>query len=175
MPTPDTTDDDGNDVYIPKTGGGAGFFIVVEAKPGGSLREPGSSLSPPLDLQIEANKNLGLGTTLICDSGSFGPGITPTPGGGVPGVPTPSFEPTPFISDALADFTCRFSDTTTSPCTIVNEIPGLYRSESTKQFCTTLPVRDEMHFPTGDTLLTMRWRDVAGNFSNTQRFVIRVQ
>jgi hypothetical protein len=108
---PATTDAQGNPVYaIPY---GSQFFIVVEAKAGTSRLPPGtilsnSDLSDPSarpDLQIIADRDLGNGSTLVCDAG-------PAPRiGGVPGINPPTFDITSQkVADALNDFACRFAD-----------------------------------------------------------------
>jgi len=177
---PTTTDDAGRPVYVRPTG--TQFFIVVEAKAGSSGAAPGISSLPNAsgrpDLQIEANQDLGNGSTLVCDTA--GPGATATPGG-VPGIPTPSYDNTTFITNALVDFGCRFENHSIgNQCTI--DASGNFAFASHEdpillsQFCTVFPVGSELRFHTGDTLLTVRWRDTAipPNLSDPRSIVVRV-
>ena len=179
---PATTDEMGNPVYTRAVG--AGFFIYVEAKAGTSGSPPGtfsikSDLMNPAvwpDLQMQANKDLGNGSTTVCDSA--GPGVTQTPGG-VPGVPTPNFDPqSQQIANALNDLGCRFDlhnggDACTKP-NPVTEAPGFVGGDSTIQFCTAFTVGTEWRFHSGDTMLTVQWRDGIGNIGNQAHLVIRV-
>lgn len=173
-----TTDDAlGNPVYV-RTGG-AGFFLVVEVKPGKSGRPPGNTTSNgdsknPPDLQIEAANNLGNGSTAICDVGP----APNQPLGGVPGINPPSFD---FSSEqvvaALNDLGCRFDvHTSDFPCTLSDRgNPSfVHPGSSTLQYCTTSVLGNELHFPPGDTLVTVQVRDDRGNIGFPQRLVIRV-
>jgi len=165
-----TTDDFGNPVYERDTG--AGFFLVVEAKAGKSGRPPGSTTSnadgqTPPDLQIEATNNLGVGSSLICTK----------PLGGVPGINPPSFDfSSSQVVEALNDFGCRFDvHNTQFPCTNnANGNPAFVKSNSDVQYCTMSVLGNELHFPHGDTLVTVQVRDTGGNIGFPQRLVIRV-
>jgi hypothetical protein len=182
VPTPSGRDAQGNPVYNSIAGGG--FFIVVEARAGSSNSPPGtksfnSNLNDPAarpDLQIEANRNLGEGSPEVCDEA--GPQATQTPGG-VPAVPTPNFDPqSQQIANALNDLACRFDvHTALDPCTKPNpitEAPAFKNPDSTVQFCTTSVVSTDWRFHSGDTLLTVQWRDQTGNIGNPARMVVRV-
>jgi hypothetical protein len=169
-------DPQGNPVYSPPAGG-AQFFIVVEAKPGSSGASPGvkqvgaDAASRP-DLQILANRDLGNGSAAVCDVG-------PTPDfpiGGVPGFNPPNFDdPSQSVTDALNDFGCRFDNNTFLPCTLnANDIYAFVAPGTTTQFCTRTVVGHEMQFPSGDTLLTVRWRDTSGNIGLPARLVVHV-
>src|SRR5262249_38491699 len=116
---PTTTDAHGNPIYALDYG--AGFFIVIEAKPGTSGRNPGvtTSDSDPNDpgarpdLQIMPNRDLGNGSPQVCDAGPA------PPIGGVPGIDPPTFDITSQkVADVLNDFACRFADQTLAPCTL---------------------------------------------------------
>jgi hypothetical protein len=174
---PATSDTQGNPVdVIPE---GSQFFIVVEAKAGTSRRPPGTTLknsdpndpSARPDLQIIANRDLGNGSTLVCDAG---PGH---PIGGVPGINPPTFDITSQqVADALNDFACRFADQTTAPCTLTaSENYAFVAADTSTQFCSAFVVGLEMLFPSGDTLLTVQWRDAADNIGLPRRLVVRVQ
>lgn len=180
MLQPIGTDAQGNPIYVRPFG--AGFFIVVEGKPGSSGASLGTitintSPSDPSarpDIQIEANRNLGNGSGLVCDSGP-----PPAPFGGVPGINPPNFDPTSqTIADALNDFGCRFDvHDKTAPCTVnVNDIPGFVASDSTQQFCTARVIDSALQFAQGDTLLTVQLRDkgLPPNIGNQQQLVVRV-
>ncbi len=176
-PTPSALDAHGNPIYDPPFG--AGFFIVVEAVSGSSGQPLGTSnansdVNSPPDLQIEANKDLGNGSAAICDAP--GPNATQTPGG-VPGIPTPNFDQqSQQIANTLNDFGCRFSLRSPSDaCTKdpVTETPGFVNSGSSSQFCTAGAVGHELEF-SGDTLLTVRWRDMAGNLGNPASIVVHL-
>ena len=174
---PSTADDFGNPVYVRVSG--AGFFFVVEVRPGKSGRAPGGITSngddkTPPDLQIEATNDLGDGSSLICDIGPE-PNL---PLGGVPGINPPSFDfSSPQVVAALNDFGCRFDTHTDQfPCTLS---PGgnpsfVHPGTSTLQYCTMSVLGNELHFPRGDTLVSAQVRDSGGNIGFPQHLVIRV-
>jgi len=150
--------------------------IVVEGAPGmsgfgvGSSLKPGGSDNRP-DLQIEATENMGNGSAAVCDIGAPMAG-----GGGIPGIPMPSFEPgNPVITDALNDFACRFMQFTPgSPCTYV-DVSGdakLITPNATIQFCDFIAATAA--FPTGDTVVSAQLRDTDGNVGPTAQMVVRV-
>jgi Dockerin type I domain len=174
--SPNTQDDFGNPVYIRPSG--AGFFIIVEVRPGKSGRPPGSATSngdptSPPDLQIEATNDLGNGSTAVCDVGGGD-----QPRGGVPGINPPSFDfSSPEVVAALNDFGCRFDTHNDQfPCT--NSDKGnpsfVHPGQSSLQYCTMSVLGNELDFPRGDTLLTVQVRDSGGNIGFPQRLVIRV-
>jgi len=173
-------DPQGIPIYSPLYG--AGFIIVVEAKPGRSGASPGtkslnSDPSDPTarpDIQIEANRNLGNGSAAVCDIGPL-----PNPLGGIPGFDPPSFDPTSqMVADALNDFGCRFAAHTASdPCTLSDSgNPKLVAPDTAVQFCSASVVGHESEFQQGDTLLTVQWRDNAAvpNLSLPSRIIVRV-
>ena len=165
-----------------------GFSLVVEGRPGGSHTDigantfnwdPGDPRVLP-DLLIEASQALGNGSAAVCDDSA------PT-FGGVPGIDPPDFSKTQEISNAINDFACRFKDGMGNPsgrvnqdaCTLIN---GLYhfvnepgtgvQFPSTIQFCGR--ISGPIAFPPGDTLVTARIRDLAGNVSLPKQLIIRV-
>jgi len=159
-------------VYIRLSG--AGFFIVIESKPGSSRSSPAA---PPFlgdvpDVQIEANRNLGDGSAAVCDIGP----APQQPLGGIPGIDPPSFDTSSsMIVDALNDFGCRLADNTVDHCTVNSgDNFAFVKSDSTIQVCTAGVVGSEIEFQQGDTLLTVQWRDRNGNVGFPQRLVIRV-
>jgi len=160
---------------------GAGFIIVVEAKPGSSGKSPGissfnSNPNDPRarpDLQLEADRDLGVPTQAVCDKGP----APAFPLGGVPAIDPPSFDLTSqSVADALNDLACRFdSHTGADPCTLtINDNPKLIEPSSTTQFCTAGVIGRELDLPNGDTTFTVQWRDKDGNLSGMKRVVVRV-
>jgi hypothetical protein len=160
--------------------GGYAFVIVVEAAPGLSAATAGTSLKPEPDsgrpdLQIQNNRDMGSNpTALVCDTGPASHG-----GGGIPGINPPSFsEQNQMISDALNDFACRFQAfSAAAPCTKTDatQDPKLLSPgapPSTVQFCDL--VASVAAFPPGDSILTVKVRDVNGNLGPAKQIVIRV-
>jgi hypothetical protein len=160
----------------------SGFLIFVEAKPGLSGRPVGTSTfnrdptNPDVlpDLQIEASRALGNGSLAVCD---LGPAPT-KPLGGVPAVDPPAFGGSQADSDAINDFSCRFDARSTSSlaCTRdpFQQTDTFVGQNSSVQFCSTTGVGSEMAFPLGDTILTVRVRDVLGQPGHPVSIVIRV-
>jgi hypothetical protein len=160
---------------------GSGMILVVEATAGSSGRPPGVNTlnSDPTDpsvrpdLQLEANRNLGNGSAAICDVGP----APDQPIGGVPGIDPPSFDPgSQMIADALNDFGCRFDvHTPLDPCTLNSHDNAQFvASDTSVQLCTIGVVGHELELPTGDTLLTVQWRDTGGNLSLPRQIIVRV-
>jgi hypothetical protein len=160
---PKSVDKKGIPTYISAVG--SGFMLVIEAEPGPSGLAParqvfayvaGDPKSQP-DLQIETSRNMGDGSPVVCDRSR--PNI-----GGIPGISPPSFAETQRVSDAINDFACRFeifvqSD---SSCTLgKNGEYSFINKDSTTQFC--MIVARAWAFPPGETLLSVRVRDNAGN------------
>jgi hypothetical protein len=158
--------------------GGFGFLIVIEARPGSSGFPPGNRAQgfgpgERPDVQMEADRDLGNGSPVVCDEATMDPVIPP---GGIPGISPPSFDPgSQMITDALNDLGCRFDfNTTLSPCTMTASGFGFASPLSTVQFCSSGVVDFSYRFPLGDTLLTARWRDSGGNISPERRLIVRV-
>ena len=159
---------------------GAAFFIVVEVKPGPGgapgrrvfNSNPDDASARP-DIQILSNRDLGNGSVAVCDNGP----LPDAPLGGVPGIDPPDFDPTSQeVADALNDFGCRFDvHTPDSPCTN-NDAgnPAFVSPDTTVQYCTQAVVGAEMHFPRGDTVLTVQVRDAGGHIGLPASFVVRV-
>jgi len=173
-------DPQGIPIYAPLYG--AGFIVVVEAKAGTSRAAPGvktsnSNPSDPSarpDIQIEANHDLGNGSALVCDVGP-----APQPLGGVPGIDPPSYDAaSQMIADALNDFGCRLATHTSSdPCTLSDkDNPAFVASGTSSQACSAGILGRELEFPSGDTLLTVQWRDTASapNLSRPSQLLVRV-
>ncbi len=170
---PASIDKDGTPVYV--TRAGSGFILVIEAKPGLAGYEVGRRVfvyvpgdpSERADLELEANRDLGDGSPAVCDR--LRPNI-----GGIPGINPPSFASTQKVSDAINDFSCRFETfvETDFSCTMTKN--GDYQfvnNETTTQFC--LLVARAWGFPEGDTILSLRLRDTAGNPGPVKKLRIR--
>jgi len=151
------------------------FVIVVEGAPGLSHQKVGTSLQPGADqrpdLQIESSRNMGNGSATVCDTGPVSSG-----GGGIPGINPPNFQPNDdAVSDALSDLACRFQPFTASAaCTFTDASgdPKIITASATAQFCDFMAITTL--FPPGDSLLTVRLRDIAGNTGPTAQVVVRV-
>jgi hypothetical protein len=155
---------------------GSGFIIVVEAKPGISNVEVGRSIfkydaNDPTqrpDLEIEVNRPLGDGNPEVCDARR--PKI-----GGIPAVDPPSFAETKHISAALNDFACRFETFIESNASCTVERSGdfsfINAKESKVQFC--MVVARSWNFPEGETLVSVRLRDIEGNPGPVSNFVVQ--
>ena len=169
-------------VYEPPFG--FNFKIVVEAEQGTSRKDPGTSTFNPgggaPDLQVEVSQPLGNGSADVCDNGTG----TPPVFGGVPATDPPDFSDDPGVADRLNDLACRFTDGTNqmvartcsqfSACILGRD--GQYscqNPDSKVQFCG--PMAQYLAFPSGDTLVTARVRDVIGNLGPPKQLIVRVQ
>ena len=158
---------------------GTGFSLVLEARPGGTgtAVDPSTFNSNPGGLPgllIEVSRPLGDATTAVCDD------MSPTLGG-VPAVNPPDFSSTQ--SNAINDLACRFKDgrglysgrtKQQDACTTFED--GGFRfvaTGSTIQYC-GLFAEQKVSFPTGDTVVTARVRDLIGNVSATAQIIVRV-
>ncbi len=172
---------DGTPIFTRPIGtAGGGFMIFVEARPGSSGASVGTRTTsegdPRPDLQIEANRDLGNGSALVCDNGPVRDGV---PLGGVPGIDPPSFDPdSQLVTDVLVDFGCRFDNNSGEWCTLdAGENPNPVtpgQISGLTQFCTQGVIGTALHFPPGDTLLTARVRDLQGNIGSPGRIIVRV-
>ncbi len=166
---------------------GSGFSIVVEGAPGvfGYQVAP-SSYQPDLvtfpDLQIQSNRTLGNGSLAVCDITDPRAEGTPVIGGGIPAINPPAFDLSESTIDAVNDFACRFRDGAGNPiartraeaCVLFsNGDYGFVSTETTTQFCGA--VDGVMPFPSGDTLLTARLRDVNGNVGPQEQIIVRIE
>lgn len=166
------------------TGGASGFRLVVEGKPGSSgapiaISTFNDSISALPDLQIQSNRALGNGSTEVCDIAQRTPGPTP---GGVPAIDPPSFDGS--IANTINDLACRFRDGAGDPMGISSDVESCVSfepegdshfvnvAETTVQFCGF--VSGIVSFVPGDTLLTVRLRDQAGNVGVPAQMIIRV-
>jgi len=133
-------------------------------------------------LLIESSRPLGDGSPGVCDyaAPSFG---------GVPAVAPPDFSTTQAVANAINDFACRFRDgagsslgrSNTDACTafddgsfhfVFSPSDPTVRFPSRIQFCGLIDRPSA--FPTGDTLITARIRDLGGDISDPASLIIRV-
>jgi hypothetical protein len=168
------------DIPIYQPSFGYGFSIVVEAKSGPTrvpvAKSTFSSGSAP-DLQIQVTRALGDGSTIVCDD-------TPPILGGVPAINPPTFSNDPTITDRLNDLGCRFIDgsgakigracTESTACVLGTD--GQFacaEPDSSVQFCGF--IGQILAFPAGDTLVTVRVRDLQGAVGPAKQLIVRVQ
>ncbi len=158
---------------------GTGFSIVVEGAAGSSGATPGASAfqsdgSSFPDLQVQVSRPLGNGSRAVCDNSG-------TTAGGVPAITPFSFEPTQTNMDAVNDLGCRFVDGNGQPvgrkdteaCVQFSTgDTGFVSDQSRIQFCGLMT--GVLQFPPGDTLVTVRLRDVDGNVGPIAQMVVRV-
>lgn len=182
--TPTGTDGQNRPIYEPTCRNG--FFIVVEGRPNPGTgtfgpevgrrtfnSDPANASVRP-DLQLLANRDLGNGSTLICDHRS-GLGSQP-PFGGIPGFAPIDFNPSSQrVADALNDIGCRFSSRTTQdPCTVSQfGNPRFVDTTSTIQFCNELTIDAFWALPLGDTVFAVQLRDINGLIGQRKEIVVR--
>lgn len=154
---------------------GYGFYLVVEGRPGGTGAGVGSDAFNPgglPDLQIEVSRDLGNGSAAVCDN------TAPT-AGGVPATVPADFSAA--RADAMNDLACRFTNAAGQPgglspedaCTsFADGTDHFVEARSTIQFCALMD--KPFGFQDGDTIVTVRVRDVAGNVSAAAQFIVRV-
>jgi len=157
-------------------------LIVVEGGVGLGQATPGTSLQPGPpdnrpDLQIETTQGMGNGSATVCDVGPTSSG-----GGGVYPIPVPDFslEPNPqpiagTITGALLDFACRFEyHPAGSLCTSFGDLATqrYVGAGSVVQFCSIISANAA--FNPGESVVTVRLRDIAGNTGPTAQIVVRV-
>jgi hypothetical protein len=157
-----------------------GFLIVVEAVPGVSNLTVGESTfdwgpTQPDRLpafQIVSSRKLGDGSTRVCDINP------PSFIGGVPAIDPPVFGGSQFIANAINDFSCRFSPrkTNNDACTKNRFGESALQTGGSRvvQFCSNVAVGQEVAFGLGDTYLTARALDIAGNPGPPRTIIVRV-
>lgn len=167
------------DVAIYAPAFGYGFSIIVEAKPGASnVRAGNASFNDggAPDLQIQVTRPLGDGSPFVCDD-------SPPLLGGVPAINPPNFGSDSFVVDRLNDFGCRFVDGQNeriaracgeaTACVLgIDGNFGCVAGDTTVQFCGFIP--QILAFPSGDTLVTARVRDLQGNLGPPRQLLIRI-
>ncbi len=175
---PTAFDADGIPIYARQLG--FAFSLVVEGHRGTSRSPLGvyafDEVGTP-DLQVQATRALGDGSSLVCDNGP-----EPQLYGGVPGIDPPRFDETPLVADALNDFGCRFVNGAGLPlgrgcadgCVLFETGEhGCVASDTELQFCAQISL--PMEFPAGDTLVTARIRDLADNLGAPAQLIIRIE
>jgi hypothetical protein len=170
---PVSVDSKGIPTYV--TTAGSGFILVVEAKAGIGGNEVARTVfayqaddpSVRPDLEIISSRDLGDGSKKVCDR--MKPDL-----GGVPAVNPPRFDTKKEISDAINDFACRFEtfNESASSCTATAQGDFAFIERDTQQqFC--MMVARAWGFPEGDTIITVRVRDMKGNPGPSKQVRIR--
>lgn len=160
---------------------GHGLILIVEAKPGSSRRLVGNSAFDDTgfpDLTLLVSDALGDGSTAVCDNEL--PDI-----GGIPAVPSLSFEPIQSTINAANDLGCRVDDGLGHPegrrgtgdaCTRSNSGQNFgfafVDATSSIQFC--LPIAAAWEFTAESTIIAARLRDVDDNFGPIKEIVLRI-
>lgn len=157
----------------------SGFLIYIEARPGisglpvATVTFESSPADPNVlpDLQVLVSRPLGNGSLAVCDAGPA------PPIGGVPATTPAAFGGSQAVADAINDLGCRFDarSATAQACTRDNFGTYGFTAASTVQFCTSPGVGAELAFPVGDTIVTARVRDVAGQPGQAMSIAIRVR
>lgn len=158
----------------------SGFLIYIEAKPGISGRPVGTvtfqfdPTDPNVlpDLQILVSRAIGDGSTAVCDDGPL-----PLPLGGVSATVPVAFGGSLAVAGAINDFACRFDARGASAQACTRDTFGVdsfANPQSRVQFCTSPGVGTELAFPLGDTIVTARVRDIAGQPGLPRSIAIRV-
>jgi hypothetical protein len=149
---------------------GLGFKLVVEGKPGPSGlplglttldTDPRDPTRRP-DVQVEATNQLGDGSSMVCDSG-------------VPALNPPDFSATQVVADTLNDLACHFLSSTSSRFACTQDAFGdlaFLSADTQVQFC--LQVSAALAFPIGDTLVSVRLRDISSNLGALHQLILRV-
>ena len=168
-----------NGIPVYKPSFGFAFSIVIEAKPGPSRARVGNSTfvdGDAPDFQVQVTRPLGDGSSLVCDD-------MPPMLGGVPAINPPSFDLSPSNIDRINDLACRFIDgagnkvgrqcDVNTACVLGEDgLFGCASADATIQFCGF--IGQALTFPSGDTTVTVRVRDVQGNFGAPRQLLIRV-
>ena len=158
---------------------GYGFSLVVEAMPGPSHAPVAKSTfvsGAAPDLQVQVTRPLGNGSTTVCDD-------TPPIIGGVPAINPPNFSDDPPVADPLNDLGCRFIDgagakigracSESTACVLGTDGQFACVAPNTSlQFCGF--IGQILTFPSGDTTVTVRVRDVQGRLGPAKQLIIRV-
>ena len=179
QPEPPVNPNDPNEIRVYRRAFGAGFSLVVEARPGLSGRPVGAfayDLGGCPDLQVQVNRPLGNPTDAVCDT-------QPPTVGGVPAIDPPQLEPNALACDRFNDLGCRFINGDNAPfrrtCSdeqacvrFPNGEFDCVAPDATTQFCGF--VDRNIEFLAGDTLVTVRAGDSQGNLGPPARIIIRV-
>jgi len=167
------------DIPVYRPAFGFAFSLVVEARPGASGAAVALSTfneGDAPDLQVQVTQPLGDGSTTVCDD-------APPLLGGVPAINPPSFAATPENLARINDLACRFIDGSgnrigrqcgdNSACVLGTDGTfGCVARTATRQFCGF--VAQALSFRPGDTLVTVRVRDVRGNLGPAKQLIVRL-
>ncbi|MBI3782185.1 MAG: hypothetical protein HY270_02170 [Deltaproteobacteria bacterium] len=173
LPVEPVSNEGGIPTYM--SAAGSGFIIVIEAKPGSGGGEVARRVfayqagDPKVrpDLEIISSRDLGNGSPKVCDR--MRPDI-----GGIPAVNPTRFDETQKISDAINDFSCRFETFNESQSSCTSTKTGDFsfvKQDTTQQFC--MMVAHAWSFTEGDTILTVRVRDMNGNPGPAKKMRVR--
>jgi hypothetical protein len=162
-----------------------GFIIVVEARAGTSRAQPakcgivgpgggltGQCPSGRSAVELLFSRPLGNGSPAVCDESPPNPG-------GVPAVPSLTFDNSQMVTDVINDIGCRmdFHATSDTACTF-NALDNYsyVSSLATLQYCSSPVVGNEVAFPSGITMVKVQVQDSsnAGNVGNQAEIAIRV-
>ncbi|MFN8628707.1 MAG: hypothetical protein U0587_22395 [Candidatus Binatia bacterium] len=177
--SPVSYDPDGRPIYRAAP---AGFFLVIESRPGRSSATVGRSaytFSPSdpgvrPDLQVLLSRPLGDGSLAVCDA-------LPPSQGGVPGSASLEYANQQATANAINDFGCRVDDGTGRPqgvsvgdaCTYFQDVTNHFVDPtSTVQFCAQIAYA--WSFPRGLTVIEARTRDVQGVVGPSRQIVVQV-
>lgn len=149
---------------------GFGFRIVVEGNSGSNDIRPGTGvflsgagnhlLRP--DLQLLSSRPLGDGSPAVCD-------------GGIVAIDPPNFGSGQGITNALNDIACNALAATAAAFACTQDVfgtQGFVTPRPFVQFCVTV-ARDRV-FPPGETLLTVRLRDLLGQLGPERHLIVRI-
>lgn len=161
---------------------GSGFSIVIEGRQGGTNTplERSTFEWSPVDpsrlpgVQLLVSRPLGNGSSAVCDDGQPAPG-------GVPATDPPVFLGSQAVANAVNDLSCRFKDglgarrgrTALDACTTSGDGSFAFVSATTMvQYCGL--INEPLQFVPGDTQITARIRDEAGNTSLSRQIIVRI-
>lgn len=180
-PQPLVDPNDPNEIRVYRRPFGSGFSLVVEARPGVSGRPVGKStldLGGCPDLQVQVTRDLGENpTAAVCD-------VMPPDPGGVPGISPLRLDQDFETCARLNDLGCRFVDglglsvgrncNTEQSCVRFDSGDfGCVAPDATAQFCGF--VAKTIEFQSGDTLITVRARDLQGNLGPAAQMIVRIE
>lgn len=179
LTTPVDTDASGRPIF--SVTNGQGFQLIVEGQPGFDRRPIGLAAyveEGTPDLQMIVSRALGDGSPLVCD-------IEPPMLGGVPATTPFGFTDDAGAAALLNDLGCRVDDGTGEATARASSASACTRSihgndfgyafvlpDTTVQYC--LVVARPWAFPSGDTVVAARLRDIAGQLGPPQEIVVRV-
>ncbi len=170
------SDSAGRPIFVRELG--TGLNVIVEAKPGLDLRPVGIEAFEAQglpDFQMLLSRPLGDGSSAVCDVQIDGPN------GGVPAVDPPVFSNDAATVDAINDLGCRVNDGAGNSvargfgqaCTRFESGEfSFVDPDSRAQFC--LPIARAWSFPKGDTIITVRVRNVIGVVGDPKQIVVRI-